>query len=85
MHMPYDIAVYVTSKEAGSSVDRRDASVYEESLSWAEHAKRRPCTDSILLNSGTILQKWMLETHTHIECLRLPYLEKEQMRMVELQ
>lgn len=70
VHTPYDISLYVDSQHASSNDGRRGAKAGEKCLTWAQQAKRRIYSDNILLNSGTLLQQWMLRTHKNIEDLR---------------
>ena len=49
-------------------------------LTWAAHSNRRLYTDNLLLNSGPLLQQWVLRTQTNIEDLRLQFLENYQMK-----
>ena len=79
-HIPYDVATFIESREQRRS-DRSE--VDAKSLTWAEFTKRRLYTDNILLNSGVVLQQWILRSAINIEDIRLRYIETEQMRMVE--
>ena len=84
-HKPFDLATYLqaTSGE-GEGAQVVGSQLRVNKLTWAEHSKRRLYTDNILHGGGALFQQWMLRTVTHIENMRLQFLEKQQQsRIVE--
>ena len=51
-------------------------------MTRATNAKRRLYTDNILLNSGSLLEQWVLRTYINVENMRLQFLESDQKKRV---
>ena len=81
---PFDTSKFLTARETREKHVLDEASARNEhryrQLTWAAHSKRRLYTDNLLLNSGPLLQKWVLRTQTNIEDMRLQVLESDQMK-----
>ena len=78
-HEPFDITEYIDNKKPGALDNETNPHIRElKKMTWAEFSKRRLYTDNMLLNSGTLLQQWMLRTVLGIEDMRLQFLERDQ-------
>ena len=81
---PFETAKFLTARvtreqDVPDEGNARNEHRYRQ-LTWAAHSERWLYTDNLLLNSGSLLQQWVLRTQTNIEDLRLQFLEKDQMK-----
>ena len=71
-----------THREQAADSSPPDAKEALKRYTWLEHAKGRIYTDNILLNSGFLLQQWLLSTISAMEDVRLSFIAGTQKRRI---
>lgn len=77
-HELFGIGLHLDAKNSTQQNSGLNVNKYKlQKLNWAENAKRRLYPDNIFLNSGPLMEIWMLRTHTNNGDMRLQSPERE--------